>query len=404
MKRTINLYRNAYSGLAPATWWLSLVMLVNRCGTMVVPFMSLYLTESRHVSIGKAGLVMALFGAGAICGGILGGKLSDKIGFYPIQLVTLIGGGCMFLLLGQITSYPLICVTTFLLSVVNESFRPANASAIAHYSSEENRTRSYSLNRLAINLGWALGGSLGGFIAAHNYQLLFWIDGCTNITAALLLWAFLAPSKNKASIRHKPTVKNEVIKPAYKDIPYMVFILLTVFFAYSFFQVFSTLPLFYKRELHLSEEFIGSTMALNGIMIVLFEMVVIFKLEGQRKNVYFITCGILLTACSFAVFNFISLPVLVALLSTVLITVGEILAMPFMNSFWIGRSKSENRGQYAGLYTVAWSVAQVLGPGTGAWIAERHGFHTLWWIVTVICLIGAVGYKLLGKLEEKYPA
>ena len=66
MKGIITLYRNAYNGLSPSTWWLSVVMLVNRAGTMVLPFMTLYLTQSRHYTIGKASLVMAIFGLGSI--------------------------------------------------------------------------------------------------------------------------------------------------------------------------------------------------------------------------------------------------------------------------------------------------------------------------------------------------
>src|SRR5205814_6151879 len=97
---TAQTYRNAYSGLSRATWWLSLVMLINRSGTMVVPFMTLYLTETKHFPIGKAGLVMAIFGLGAICGGMIGGKLTDKFGFYNIQLSALLCGGIMFIVLG----------------------------------------------------------------------------------------------------------------------------------------------------------------------------------------------------------------------------------------------------------------------------------------------------------------
>src|SRR6185369_158261 len=99
----------------------------------------------------------------------------------------------------QMRSYPMICLFSFLLSLVNDTFRPANSSAVAHFSKEENRTRSFSLNRLAINLGWAVGGAMGGIIASHNYHLLFWVDGLTNMVAAFILWRTLAPSKNEAT-------------------------------------------------------------------------------------------------------------------------------------------------------------------------------------------------------------
>src|SRR6185312_7180679 len=155
--RTLSLYQNAYSGLSRNTWLL----------TMVIPFMTIYLTRpAMGYSIGQAGAVVGVFGLGAVCGGWLGGRLTDRIGFHRVQYMALGGGGILFMLLGQVTSYPLICVCTFVLSVVNESFRPANSTAIAVYSKEDNRTRSYSLNRLATNLGWAVGGAIGGVLAS----------------------------------------------------------------------------------------------------------------------------------------------------------------------------------------------------------------------------------------------
>src|SRR6185437_16919913 len=167
--RTLSLYQNAYSGLSRNTWLLSIVMLINRSGTMVIPFMTIYLTRpAMGYSIGQAGAVVGIFGLGAICGGWLGGRLTDRIGFHHVQVITLAGGGLGYILMGQVHSYPLICVCSFVLSVVNDAFRPANSTAIATYSNDDNRTRSISLNRLAINLGWAVGGALGGILASIN--------------------------------------------------------------------------------------------------------------------------------------------------------------------------------------------------------------------------------------------
>ena len=396
--RVTRLYRASYSGLSPASWWLAFVMLVNRCGTMVVPFMSLYLTQSRHYSIERAGIVIALFGAGAIAGGFLGGRLCSRFGFYPIQLLTLIGGGCMFMVLGQMQSYPMICITTFVLSVINESFRPANSIAIAHYSKPENRTRSYSLNRLAINMGWALGGTLGGFIAAHNYHLLFFIDGFTNIGAALLLWFFLKPVKDPVE---GPRVKTPPNYDAYKDRNYLAFSFLTILYAFVFFQWFSTLPVYYRQVLHLSEEQIGLTMTVNGIMIGLLEMVLIYKLDGRRHPIQLIKWGTVMVAISVLIFNIVPSGhwlvggMVLAMVSTFIVTFGEMLSMPFMNTFWVSRSTDVNRGSYAGLYTVSWATAQVLGPYVGSFVADHYGFTLLWWIIGGIALATALGFWAL---------
>jgi predicted MFS family arabinose efflux permease len=393
----LSLYKNAYSGLSPTTWWLSFVMLINRSGTMVLPFMTIYLTSpSVGYSIGHAGIVMGLFGLGAVAGGFLGGKLTDTLGFYRVQMIALLGGGLLFIVLGQMHSFTGICIFSFLVSLVNESFRPANSTAIAFYSSTENRTRSYSLNRLAINLGWAVGSAMGGLIAAYNYELLFWVDGLTNIGAAILMWRLLPPSKTNS----EQSIQKEKPDPAhsaYRDKAFLWFIVLTILFAASFFQVFNNLTAYFKIELHFSEQYIGLLNALNGAIITVVEMVLIFKLEGKRGKLFYISWGVLLTGLGFLMLTVFHMNASLAIVMMIVITFGEMLAMPFMNSFWIARTTPRNRGQYAGLYTMAWSVAQTFGPFIGAQVADYSGFGTLWWGVGGLCLVASVGFVVMHR-------
>ena len=389
-------YRNAYSGLSRSTWLLSVVMLINRSGTMVVPFMTLYLTSAKMgFSIGQAGFVFGLFGLGAFSGAWCGGKLTDRIGFYPVQMITLIGGGILFIALGQMKTYPLICLFTFLVSFVNEAFRPANSTAIAFYSTHENRTRSYALNRLAINMGWAVGSAMGGIIAKFNYELLFWVDGFTNISAAFLMWFFLKPVDYKAHQKETQTVLAPV--SAYRDKTFIIFIIITMLFGACFFQLFTNLPIYFKNELHLSEPFIGLLMAMNGIIIALVEMVLVYKLEGKRRSTVYITCGVALCGISFFILNIPAAGIFIAFSMIVAMTFGEIFSMPFMNSYWISLSQPSNRGQYAALYTMAWSGAQTLGPVAGSQLAEHHGFALLWWTAGALCVVASLAFHRYVK-------
>ena len=399
--RTIALYKTSFTGLSKETWLLSVIMLINRSGTMVLPFMTLYLTsKSIGRTLSEAGIVMALFGLGSIVGAYFGGKFSDKIGFHKIQLFSLFFGGILFIVLGQVKSYPLICLATFLLSVVNEAFRPANSSAIAFYSNPENRTRSYSLNRLAINLGWAAGASMGGLVAAYNYELLFWIDGFTNIMAAILLFSLLKPVINIQKNEHAPA-DVPVTMSAYKDKTYLWFIVLITLYALCFFQLFSTIPKYFRDGLFLNEKFIGLLMAINGIIIVAIEMVLVYQLEKKNRNMFYVILGTVL--CSFAYFSLL-IPgngKCVTLLMILFITLGEIMSMPFMNTFWISRSNEKNRGQYAALYTMSWGFAQTIGPVICASIADNLGFKVLFVVLGLVLSFTAFGFYWLDRHKKK---
>ncbi len=153
---------------------------------------------------------------------------------------------------------------------------------------------------------------------------------------------------------------HEKITPL-KDKKFTTFILLSILFAVCFFQLFSTIPVYYKDVYHMSEFYIGMLMGLNGLIIVVIEMVLIFHLESKNKTMIMISNGLMLTSLSFLVYIFLPLHPVTALISVVLVTLGEIWAMPFMNNYWTGRASSHNRGQYAGYYTMAWSLAQVIG-------------------------------------------
>jgi len=362
---------------------------------MVVPFMTLYLTgKDMQRSLSEAGLVMGLFGLGSMIGAYFGGKLSDKGGFFRVQLVTLLAGGIMFMILGQIRSFPLICLFTFLLSTVNEAFRPANSSAVAFYSNSANRTRSYSLNRLAINLGWAVGASVGGIIASFNYSLLFWIDGATNLLAAVLLLIFLRPGK-RITANEKPEDSGSG-GSAYKDKAYLSFIVLSTVFAMAFFQLFTTVPKYFRDNLHLSEQYIGYIMAFNGLIIVVFEMVLVYLLERRDRLLLYISAGVVL--CGLGYLSLI-LPLPAkwgTTLMIVLMTAGEIIAMPFMSAYWTRRASVNNRGQYAALYTISWGAGQTLGPFLCAMLADAYGFTLMFLLVGLALFAAAFGYSRLG--------
>lgn len=394
--QSIHTFRNAYGGLSRSTWLLSLIMLINRSGTMVVPFISLYLTSKEMgYSVSEAGYVFGLFGLGAFTGAWCGGKLTDRIGFYPVQFLTLLLGGVMFILLGQMQSYPLICLFTFLASFVNEAFRPANSTAIAFYSKPDNRTRSYALNRLAVNLGWAVGSFTGGILASIDYELLFWVDGFTNIAAALLMWLLIKPVKEEQ--RTQQVGDEQRPMPAHQDKTFLLFIIITACFAACFFQLFTNINIHFRQNLHFSQTFIGVLMASNGVLIVLIEMALVYKLEGRRRNLDYITVGVALAGLSFLLLHIGYPAAVISFLMILLITMGEILSMPFMNSYWINRAHPSNRGQYAGYYTMAWSAAQTLGPMAGALVADHLGFDALFWILSGLCLLASWCFHLLKK-------
>jgi predicted MFS family arabinose efflux permease len=128
--------------------------------------------------------------------------------------------------------------------------------------------------------------------------------------------------------------------------------------------------------------------------------VIIHNLEGKRNPLHYIAIGTVLVGISFILLNILPWAHALALIAVLILTFGEIWSMPFMNTYWIGRTQPNNRGQYAAMFTIAWSVGQILGPGTGAQIADRFGFDTLWWFTGALALITALGFRWMLARER----
>lgn len=400
-RNTLQLYKEAFSGLSKDIWLLSFVTLINRSGTMVIPFLTVYMTIKLEFSLSQAGLVMSCFGMGSVLGAYIGGRLTDSIGYYWVQFWSLFLTGFMFMFLGQVHSLIGFSIAVFFLSTIADAFRPANYASVAIYSKPSNRTRSYSLLRMAVNLGFTAGPAIGGFLAAtKGYDWLFLVDGITCIVAAFL-FRFLLKEKQESLEKENSNATPVVIQSAYRDRTFLLFMGLTALVAIVFFQIFVTVPVFLKQDFHLEESHIGILMAVNGLLIAMTEVPLVYQLEKRFSNLRMISKGVIIIGVAFILFNFPGPPFWVALAAFLVLTVGEIFMMPFTNAYAVGRSVPGNRGQYMALYTMAFSVSHIIAPTFGMQIADHFGFGVLWYLVLLLCLISFSGMYYLAKAEEK---
>jgi predicted MFS family arabinose efflux permease len=384
MNRLFHNYINTFHGLSREVWWLALITLINRAGTMVIPFLSLYLTKDLDFNLTDVGWVMTAFGLGSVVGSWLGGKLTDKIGFYRVMIFSLFLTGILFISLQYLKTFPLMCLGIFIVMLVADTFRPAMFVAMSAYSKPENKTRSVTLIRLAINLGFSAGPAVGGLIITSlSYSALFWVDGITCILATFVLINVLHPRKAKALDEVK--VDNPV--SAYKDKAFWVFLASMTLFGIIFLQYFSTMPLYYKDVHALTEFEIGLLLGLNGLFIFILEMPLIKWLENSRfSKAELMLIGAVLTAASFLVLN-LTLWIGILVVGILLMTIGEMIAFPFSNAFAMDRAKKGNQGEYMALYTISFSIAHIFGHNAGMRMIDSIGFENTWYIITFIALL-----------------
>ncbi|MGO4913058.1 MFS transporter [Leeuwenhoekiella sp. W20_SRS_FM14] len=381
-------YLNTFKGLSKEVWWLALITLVNRAGAMVIPFLSLYLKDDLQFSLSDVGWVMTCFGFGSLAGSWLGGLLSDKIGFYKTILLSLVSTGLGFFCLQFITGFWAICFGFFTLIAIADLSRPAFFVALSAYSKPENKTRSLTLIRLAINLGFSAGPAIGGLIIAGiGYYGLFWVDGVTCILAGFILIKTLNPKKAKVTDEEK-LIENPL--SPYKDRLYLIFLIALALFGVVFVQYFSTVPLFYKEIKGLSESQIGLLLGLNGLVIFLFEMPLIAFAERRGwSQISSVIGGLLLTGISFGFF-FVNGYNSALILGMIVATLGEMIAFPFGNALALRRAKLGRQGAYMGLYSMSFSLSHIFGHNTGMQLVNKFGYDSTWLFMGGVTLLALV--------------
>ncbi|HYG65490.1 MAG TPA: MFS transporter [Thermoanaerobaculia bacterium] len=386
MLRTIaRTYRDAFSGLPRPVWLLSIASLVNRSGTMVLPFLALFLTEERGFSTEGAGRALALYGVGAVTGSWLGGWLCDRFAPTRVMKWSLVGTGAGFLAVGQAEDRALVLALIVVVSIIGEAFRPAAQAAVAAACPPEVRTRGFALNRLAINVGMTLGPALGGFLALYNYAWLFVADGVTCLVAAFLVHLFFPTPLRTAALKNAAAPAGQAAARAagspWRDLPFLGVMFLSFLMAAAVFQVFTTFPLTLRDLYGMREDSIGLALAVNTLVIVLFEMVLVHSLDRRDPLEIsgvgsFLTClglGLLPLGAVFGWgFGYVALSVMVW-------SVGEMLTLPFLAGVVANRAGEGNLGRYMGFYVTTFSAAFVIAPLLGTWIYDTWGPHALWY-------------------------
>lgn len=390
IKSGFNRYINNFRGFSREIWILTIVTFINRAGTMVLPFLSKYLKEDLQFSYGEVGWIMVAFGLGSMLGSWLGGKLSDKIGFYKIMVFSLFTSGLLFLGLQFITSFWGLCIAMFIIMAVADMFRPAMFVSLGVYAKPENRTRALTLVRLAVNLGFAAGPALGGLIIMGiGYKGLFWADGCSCIIA-ISIFALLVKEKKKIVAADHHLIDDNPVKSVFKDRIFWLFLFVSFSTAMIFFQLFSTLPLYHHEMFGLTEFQTGLLMTLNGFLIFLLEMPIVSIFERhQIHKLKIMFWGSIMMTCSFFVLLFTGWAG-VLIISIVFMTFGEMFLFPFSNSFALSRAPRGHEGRYMALFTMSFSLAHIMSSKTGMEITSHFGYQVNWLFMAALGIVATI--------------
>lgn len=379
-------------------WILCVAMLVNRAGTMVLPFLVLYLTTTQGILPGRAALALTVYGAAALVTVPIAGRLSDLIGPVAVMKASLFLSGAILFLFPLAHHFVAILVISFFFAVLNESVRPPSLAIISDAVEPRQRKAAFALSRLAVNLGMSVGPAIGGLLALISFRWLFFVDGATSILAGIVMtlapWpkaetsarALLEPEWDEPEELGREIEADgvELLAPAhpgadlraFRNRRMLYFLAALIPVELVFFQLTSGVPIFLVKYLRLPEALYGTVFTLNTLMIVALE-VPLNTAMAEWPHRRALTLGALLYALGFGSFAFARGPATV-LAGVVVWTFGEMIMMPGSSAYAAEIAPAGRGGEYMGLYTMSFSIAFAIAGWIGTNVLDRWGPRTLW--------------------------
>jgi MFS family permease len=393
-------------------WILFAATLVNRCGTMVLPFLVLYLTRELKISASHAALALTVYGIAALLTMPVSGWLTDRFGSLFVMRGSLLLSGFMLFLFPLAHHFAAILGITFAFAILNESVRPPSLALVSELVKPPQRKQAFALSRLAVNLGMSVGPAIGGILALYSFRILFFADGVTSILAALVLmfgWpATLRTNASEPKWDDPEDLGREIEAEgasllaashpvadlrAFRNRRMLYFLVALIPTQLVFFQLTSTVPLFLVHYLRLPESIYGTVFTLNTLMIVVLELP-LNNAMAQWSHRRTLTLGAFLYAIGFGSFALAKGPMGI-FAAVVVWTFGEMILMPGSAAYAAEIAPTGRRGEYMGLYTMSFSFAFSLGPWLGAMLLERHGPQALWGIALVS---GCISTLLMSRI------
>jgi MFS family permease len=386
-------------GLPRESWLLAAASLVNRAGTMVLPFLMLYLTQNLGYTPSRAGLVLTTYGVVALLWVAVSGHLADRLGALRVMRLSLFSSGAALWLLLLAKTLPQMLAGVTLLALTAEAFRPANLALVGELAGPKLRRQGFALNRLSVNLGMSVGPALGGLLATVSFDALFWVDGATSIAAGLVLLARFRPPAH-----HEETKVAEVRLPnlALLDPRLLYFLVAMLPVLVTFFQHMGSMSLYMVRDLGMSEAVYGAMFTLNTLVIVLSEV----RLNSAMAHWSYgrsLALGAVLLGAGFGALAFAHTVTAVTL--TVLIwTAGEMVFLPTASAYVASLAPRGRGGEYMGYYLMAWGVAFAFAPWLGTAVMQQFSSRTLWLATLAFGLLSAVFLLRVPAVAATEPA
>jgi len=393
----LNRVRSTYQEFPPRFWILVVATFIDRIGgTLIYPFFALYITEKFNVGMTEAGILVAIFSVSAFVGSMLGGALADKFGRRAMVLFGLVFSALSSISMGlvdDLSAFYLLAVFVGLLSNIGG---PARQAMVADLLPKEKHSEGFGINRVAGNLAWILGPTIGGLLAARSYMLLFVLDAVTSLITAVIVFKLIQETKPEAS----PGETQETILQTFvgyrvvlADRLYMLFLLVSMLMLIVYQQMYNTLSVYLRDSHGVTPQAYGMLLSLDAGVVVLFQFWIARKIRPYAPMLMMMV-GTLFYLVGFTMYGFVASYALFVV-AILLITIGEMIVMPVGQALVARLAPVDMRGRYMAIFGLSWTIPSAVGPWAAGLVLDNYDPNWVWYAAGIISAVAAAGFYIL---------
>ncbi len=364
--------------------------------TLIHPFFALYFTQKFGVGMAQAGVLLGLFSVWGLVGSTIGGALADKFGRKKLILFGLLFSAFSMILIGLVNSLAVMYPLAMFVGLLSSVGWPAHQAMVADMLPENKRTEGFGILRVAANLSWIIGPTIGGFLAARSYLLLFVLDAIISSITAAIIFSFIPETKPEAPPEKRQESVWQTIagyRLVARDGVFIAFLVVSILMLVVYQQLYNTLSVFLRDVRGVPTQGYGFLLSMNAFVVVLLQFSVT-RVTKKYAPMLMLAVGTAFYMVGFSLYGFVSAYALL-MLAMLIITFGEMIVVPTGQALATRFAPEDMRGRYMAAYSLAYALPSAFGPWAAGMILDNYNPNWVWYLGGILCAIAVAGFYAL---------
>ncbi|NIM95358.1 MAG: MFS transporter [Anaerolineales bacterium] len=401
----ISRIRDTYQEFPQTFWILVVAQFIDRLGaTLIMPFFSLYITQKFGVGMTQAGILFGIFSISGLIGSFIGGALTDRFGRRKLVLFGLVISALSSVSMGLVNDLRAFYLLAGVVGILSDVAGPAYQAMIADILVEEKRAEGFGVLRVAGNMAWIIGPTIGGLLASQSYLLLFILDAISSIITAIIVYRMIPETKPEVSEEEERGTLLDTMKgyvQVANDRLYLMFVLASILVTTTYLQLYSTLSVFLRDVHGVSPQTFGSLMSLNALTVVIFQFWLTRRIK-RFPQLVMMAAGTVLYMVGFTMYGFV-LTYAGFLAAMLIITVGEMIIIPTSQALAARFAPADMRGRYMAFFGLSWAIPSTFGATAAGLIMDNYDPRWVWYSAGIIAALAAIGFLTLqARTQERF--